>query len=101
MIFSQEMDRNELIDRLVSMVAKVNYRRIINKGGENGFTDNEWERINRAYDEISRMPIFIQDSAGVTIQEVRATAKRFKKRYGKLALIIVDYLQMMSIRKIH
>ncbi|WP_019536564.1 replicative DNA helicase [Paenibacillus ginsengihumi] len=97
LIFSQEMDRLELIDRLVSMVAQVNYRRIINKGGEEGFTDNEWDRINRAYDEVSRLPIYIRDSAGVTIQEVRATARRFKKRYGKLAMVIVDYLQIMDI----
>ncbi|MBB6675948.1 AAA family ATPase [Cohnella lubricantis] len=97
LIFSQEMDRNELIDRLVSMVSQVNYRRLINKGGTEGFTDNEWDRINRAYDEVSRLPIFIRDSAGVTIQEVRATARRFRKRYGKLAAIIVDYLQIMEI----
>jgi replicative DNA helicase len=97
LIFSQEMDRNELLDRLVSAAAGVNYPRLINKGGEEGFTDAEWERINRAYDAVSRLPIFIQDSAGVTIQEVRATARRFKKRYGKLALVIVDYLQIMDI----
>lgn len=97
LIFSQEMDRLELIDRLVSMTAQVNYRRLINKGGEEGFTDNEWDRINRAYDEVSRLPIYIRDSAGITIQEVRATARRFKKRYGKLALVIVDYLQIMDI----
>jgi len=97
LIWSQEMDRDELVDRLVSMVSGVNYRRLINKGGEEGFSDAEWERINRAYDEVSRLPIFIQDSAGVTIQEVRATARRFRKRYGKLALVIVDYLQIMEI----
>jgi len=97
LIYSQEMDRNELIDRIVSAVAQVNYKRLINKGGAEGFTDNEWDRINRAYDEVSKLPIYIQDSAGVTIQEVRATARRFKKRFGKLALIIVDYLQIMDI----
>jgi len=97
LIFSQEMDRDELIDRLVAMVSQVNYRRLINKGGEEGFSDNEWERINQAYDLVSRFPIFIRDSAGITIQEVRATARRFKKRYGKLAIVVVDYLQIMDI----
>jgi replicative DNA helicase len=97
LIFSQEMDRNELLDRLVAMVSGVNYRRIINKGGEEGFNDNEWDRINRAYDVVSQLPIYIRDSAGVTIQEVRATARRFKKRHGKLGLVIVDYLQIMEI----
>jgi len=97
LIFSQEMDRNELIDRMVAAVAGVNYRRLINKGGGEGFTDAEWDRIKRAYDAISRLPLHIRDSAGVTIQEVRATARRFRKRYGKLALVIVDYLQIMDI----
>lgn len=97
LIFSQEMDRLELIDRLVAMVANVNYRRLINKGGEDGFSEGEWERIQRGYTEVSRLPIYIRDSAGVTIQEVRSTARRFRKRHGKLALVIVDYLQIMDI----
>lgn len=97
LIFSQEMGRNELIDRMVAAVAGVNYRRLINKGGEEGFTDAEWERIQRGYAEVSRLPIYIRDSAGVTIQEVRATARRFRKRHGKLAMVIVDYLQIMDI----
>lgn len=97
LIFSQEMDENELKDRLVSMEAGVNYPRLINKGGAEGFTDTEWKKIRAAYDKIERLKIFVQDSAGVTIDEIRATVKQFKKRYGKIAAVIVDYLQIMEI----
>ncbi|WP_010498577.1 replicative DNA helicase [Paenibacillus elgii] len=97
LIFSQEMTELELTDRMVSMIGQINYRRLINKGGEEGFTQNELERIEKAYEKLERLPIFIQDKAGVTIDEVRATARRFKKKYGKIAMIIVDYLQIMHI----
>ncbi|SDD28289.1 replicative DNA helicase [Paenibacillus sp. UNCCL117] len=97
LFFSQEMDETELIDRMVAMSAGVNYNRLINKGGPEGFTETEWKRINDAYDEIERFPLYVQDSAGVTIDEIRATARQFKKRYGKIAAIIVDYLQIMEI----
>ncbi|TCZ76081.1 replicative DNA helicase [Paenibacillus albiflavus] len=97
LIYSQEMDENEVKDRMVAMVAEVNYPRLINKGGEGGFTENEWAKINAAYDEIEKLNIYVQDSAGVTIDEIRATARAFKKKYGKIAAIIVDYLQIMEI----
>jgi replicative DNA helicase len=98
LIWSQEMDANEVKDRMVSMVAGVNYNRIINKGGQGaGFTELEWKKINDAYDELERLQIFVQDSAGVNINEIRATVRRFKKKYGKIAAVIVDYLQIMDI----
>ncbi len=97
LIWSQEMGKAELIDRMVSMVTQINYPRLIDKGGEGGFTDEEYEKITDAYDRIERLKIFVQDSAGVTIDEIRATVKQFKKRYGQIAAVIVDYLQIMEI----
>ncbi|MGG4036088.1 DnaB-like helicase C-terminal domain-containing protein [Paenibacillus cisolokensis] len=97
LIFSQEMDEDELKDRMVANISGVSYNRIINKGGEDGFTEEEWKKIERAYSELESLPIYIQDKAAVTIEEIRATARRFKKKYGKIALIIVDYLQIMHI----
>ncbi|WP_010501366.1 replicative DNA helicase [Paenibacillus elgii] len=97
LIYSQEMNEAEVKDRMVAMVAEVNYSKLINKGGEYGFTVEEWERIEKAYAEIEGLQIFIQDSAGVTIDEIRATARQFIKEYGKIAAIIVDYLQIMEI----
>lgn len=97
LFYSQEMGEEEVIDRMVSMIAEVNYNKLINKGGEEGFTDKEWAKIQSAYTECKNLPIFVQDSAGVTIDEIRSTAKQFKKEYGKLAAVVVDYLQIMEI----
>jgi len=97
LIYSQEMDENEVKDRMVSMIAEVNYPKLINKGEPYGFTEGEWRKIQEAYDAVEKLPIFVQDSAGVTIEEIRSTAKQFKKKYGSIAAIIVDYLQIMEI----
>lgn len=97
LIFSQEMDDNEVKDRMVAAIAEVNYPRLINKGGVEGFTTEEFRRIEEAYAHIEKLKIYVQDSAGVTIDEIRATVKQFKKRFGKVAAVIVDYLQIMDI----
>lgn len=97
LIFSQEMDTNEVKDRMVASKAGVNYNKLINKGGEHGFTVEEWTKIEEAYAELETLQIFVQDSAGVTIDEIRATARQFIKEYGKISAIIVDYLQIMEI----
>jgi replicative DNA helicase len=97
LIYSQEMDENEVKDRIVSSVAGINYKRLCEKGGPDGFTEHEWKKINDAYDELEKLKIYVQDSAGVTINEINATARRFKKKYGRIAAIIVDYLQIMEI----
>lgn len=97
LIYSQEMSETEVMDRMVAMVAGVNYPRLINKGGSEGLNETEWQRINKAYDEIERLPIHVQDTAGVTIDEIRGTVKQFRKRHGKVAAVIVDYLQIMDI----
>jgi replicative DNA helicase len=97
LVFSQEMDENELKDRLISNLSGVSYNRIINKGGEDGFTPAEMDKIKDAYAELKSLPIYIQDKAAITIEEVRATARRLQKKHGKIAAIIVDYLQIMNI----
>jgi len=97
LIFSQEMDEDELKDRMISNISGISYNRIINKGGDEGFTDIEINKIERAYEELEKLPIYIQDKSGVTIEEVRATARRLEKKHGRIALIIVDYLQIMNI----
>jgi len=97
LVFSQEMGENELKDRMISNISGISYNRIINKGGDEGFSDNEMFRIKEAYAELKQLPIYIQDKGGVTIEEVRAIARRFRKKYGKIAMIVVDYLQIMNI----
>ncbi|MEE8669265.1 MAG: DnaB-like helicase C-terminal domain-containing protein [Heyndrickxia coagulans] len=93
LIWSQEMDANQLKDRMISNVAGIPYNRIKNKD----LTVQEYARLEDAYHQLEDLPIYIKDAAGITIEEIRSTAKRFRKRYGKLAMIAVDYLQIMKI----
>lgn len=97
LFFSLEMSENELKDRIISNLSGVSYNRLINKGGEEGFDEDEQDRIDRAYNHLESLPLYIQDKPAVTIDEVRAIARRFKKRHKKIAAIFVDYLQIMSI----
>src|SRR5690606_24785028 len=93
LIWSQEMKRNQLLNRMLSPLSSVNSNRIRRKLIE------PWERdkINVAYDTLESLPLHIEDAKNVTIEEVRATARKVKRKHGKLAAIMVDYLTIMKI----
>lgn len=93
LIWSQEMDTEELKDRMISNITGLPYKSIIDKS----LTPKQLGFVEEAYNQMERLPIYIQDSSGVNINEVRATARRFERQYGKLAMIAVDYLQIMDI----
>ncbi|MFC4387501.1 replicative DNA helicase [Gracilibacillus marinus] len=93
LIYSQEMDEHQVKDRMISGYTGIPYNRIKKKE----LNPNQYAEVEEAYNLLQELPIFIQDSSGVTIDEVRATAKRFKRQYGDLAMIAVDYLQIMRI----
>ncbi|MEY9096320.1 replicative DNA helicase [Paenibacillus sp. RC84] len=95
LVFSLEMGENELKDRWVSSIAGVNYVRLTQKKEE--LTEDEHRRIDKALDELDGLPIYVQDKPGVTIDDIRATVRRFKKKHGKIAAVFVDYLQIMNI----
>ncbi len=93
LIYSQEMDENSIKDRMISQVSGLSYAKIKNKS----FNDAEREQVKNIYETFEYLPIYIQDSSGVSIDEVRATARQFKRKYDKIAVIAVDYLQIMNI----
>lgn len=93
LLYSQEMDENQIKDRIISNVAGINYGRLKNKN----LSENEMEKVKLAYEILESFPLYIQDSSGVTIEEIRATARQFKRKFGKIDMIAVDYLQIMSI----
>jgi replicative DNA helicase len=93
LVWSQEMKRNSLKDRMLSAITAIPLKKIKMKN----LDPAEQKLLDRAYDNFEYLPIFMQDSHGVTIDEIRATAKQFKKKHGKIAMIVVDYLQIMSI----
>ena len=93
LLYSQEMDEDEIKDRMISSAAGVNYARLIQKR----LSDSDFARVEEMYEKLEGLPIFIQDSAGVTIDEIKATARQYKRSHGKIAVIAVDYLQIMSV----
>ncbi|PIC80525.1 DNA helicase [Sporosarcina sp. P18a] len=93
LIWSQEMDDNDLKDRMISNITGIPYAAITNKS----LTPKQLGFVEEAYNQLERLPLYIQDSSGVSIDEIRATARRFKRQYGELAMIAVDYLQIMHI----
>ncbi|MDR2295680.1 MAG: replicative DNA helicase [Clostridiales Family XIII bacterium] len=91
LIFSLEMSKEQLVYRFFSLEAHVEITRL--RDGK--LNDDEWKRINEAIDVLQNTAIFIDDTPGVPVMEIRNKARRMKSEHG-LDLIIVDYLQLMS-----
>lgn len=90
-IFSLEMSRDELVKRFLSSEAKVDSQRI-SKGS---LQEQDWTRLSSALGRLAEAPIFIDDSANITLMEMRAKCRRLKAKHG-LGLVLVDYLQLMQ-----
>lgn len=90
-ILSMEMSRGELTDRLISIEAGIDSRRV-----STGYLDDdEWETFEAAARVLSALPISIDDAFGATLNDLRSRAKRMQATRG-LDLLIVDYLQLMD-----
>jgi replicative DNA helicase len=87
--FSLEMSNEQLVQRLISMTAKVDTQRL-----RTGFVnEEEWGRIGDAIVEVGDIPIFIDDTAGISISEIRSKARRLCMEHN-VSLLVVDYLQL-------
>jgi replicative DNA helicase len=89
-MFSLEMSEDQLMMRLLSMRSKVNFSKI--RGGN--FNEGEMERLAEAATDFSKTNLYIDDTPGLTVREVRAKARRLFREHG-LDFLIVDYLQLM------
>jgi replicative DNA helicase len=92
-IFSLEMSREQLFLRLLTGLARVDAHRL--RTGR--LTREEWALLITAFGELAAAPIFIDDTAGTSVLEMRAKSRRLKLEQG-LDLIIVDYMQLMRSR---
>ena len=91
LVFSLEMGHNELTQRILSSEAKVDSTKMRN----GRLTESDWAKIGRAIGRLE-VPLFLDDNPRVTVMEIRAKARRLKARHGGLALIVIDYLQLMT-----
>ncbi len=92
LIFSLEMSKEQLVDRLLAAEAGVDAWKL--RTGE-GLTDTDFERLSAAMGELAEAPIFIDDTSGITVSDLRTKARRLHHQHP-LAAIMVDYLQLMS-----
>jgi replicative DNA helicase len=91
LVFSLEMSKEQLVDRLLSMESGVDAWAL----RTGNLTDADFEKIGHAMGTLSEAPIFIDDSPGITVSDLRTKARR-EAHQRPLGLIIVDYLQLMS-----
>lgn len=89
--FSLEMSKEQLVQRLLCAEAAIDSQRL--RIGE--LEDRDWGKLINAADRLSSAPIFIDDTAGITVMEMRSKARRLKIEHD-LQLIIIDYLQLMQ-----
>ena len=92
-IFSLEMSKEQLAYRFLSMHSRFDSQQIRN----GNLNRDDWNKLPLMINEIEKAPLYIDDTSGLTVMEVRSRAKRLKKLYG-LDLLIIDYLQLMQGR---
>lgn len=91
LIYSLEMSKEQLVDRLLSMQSGVDAWAL----RTGNLTDSDFEKIGEAMGVLSEAPIYIDDTPGITVSDMRTKARREAHQH-KLGLVIVDYLQLMS-----
>lgn len=91
-IFSLEMGSESLVDRLLASEGAIQNHHI--RTGQ--LTRDEWERLIYAQAQLAESPIFIDDSAGVRISDIRARARKLSQENNGLGLIVIDYLQLIQ-----
>ena len=93
-VFSLEMSRTELVQRLMCAECTVDMQRLRTGRMEEG----DWTRLTRSLGRLADAPLYIDDSPATTMMEIRAKCRRLKQRHG-LGLVVVDYLQLMQPTK--
>jgi replicative DNA helicase len=91
-VFSLEMSKEALLQRMLCSVAKVDSHRF----RTGSLWQDDTRKVQRAMEKLAQAPIYIDDTPGIAVGEMRAKARRLKQSKGALDLIVVDYLQLMS-----
>jgi len=91
-VFSMEMGASQLALRMIGSVGKLDQHKL--RTGRLG--PDDWEKLASALGRLSEAPMLIDETPALNAIEVRSRARRLQKQYGKLGLVIVDYLQLMQ-----
>jgi replicative DNA helicase len=90
-IFSLEMSWMEIVQRMICSEARVDTQKI--RTGK--MSESDWTKVSHAVGRLADAPIFVDDTASITMMEIRAKCRRLKQKHA-LGLVIVDYIQLMS-----
>jgi replicative DNA helicase len=91
-VFSMEMGASQLAIRIVGSIGRIDQGRL--RTGK--LTPDEWPRLTESIEKLRNVSLHIDETPGLTPSELRANARRLARQCGKLGLIVVDYLQLMS-----
>jgi replicative DNA helicase len=93
LIFSLEMPADSLIMRMLSSLGRIDQSKI--RTGQ--LSDDDWPRLTSAVTLLNDKPLFVDDSAALSPNEIRSRARRVAREFGPLGMIVVDYLQLMQV----
>lgn len=91
-LFSLEMSKEQLSQRLLASEAKIESNRL--RSGR--LSQQDYQKLSSAIGTLSDVPIFIDDTATMTVMEMRSQARRLQAEHGQLGLVLLDYLQLME-----
>jgi replicative DNA helicase len=91
-LFTLEMSKEEVTQRLMCSEAKVESQRLRN----GKLAPDDWPRLTAACDKLAKAPIYVDDTGSINMMEIRSKARRLKSRHPDLGLLVVDYLQLMT-----
>lgn len=90
-VFSLEMSREQLVTRMLCGEAMVDAQKV--RTGQ--LSDEDWHQLTKAAGPLSQAPLYIDDTAGISVVEMRAKCRRLKSEHG-LSMVVIDYLQLMQ-----
>ena len=93
-IFSLEMSKVQLVQRILCSEAEIDAQRV--RTGD--ISPNDWQKIAECMDKLHVSPLYIDDTAGVSISDIRAKCRRLKVQRPDLGMVIIDYLQLIDDR---
>ncbi len=94
LVFSLEMPKDQLVNRMISSLGRINQTRLRN--GQ--MQDDDWVRLTPAISTMKDLPLMINDTPGLSPNEMRSIARRARSEHGEIGMIMVDYLQLMQLK---
>jgi replicative DNA helicase len=92
-VFSMEMPAESLIMRMISSIGRINQSKV--RSGK--LDEEDWPKLSAAVSKLKDKPLFIDDTAALTPTEIRSRTRRIAREHGEIAMIMIDYLQLMQV----